>query len=329
MRNLLLLLLFAVSVVAQETPAPQLPAQDAIRIKEFYRLASAIQDGIWPSWSKVPAPLMLVTSETEFLTHHPAPPKDMRKVGEDVYARPRQFPSNFQATFPAFGPPAVMVVGEPANTASKTSTPWLFMVMHEHFHQLQWAQPGYLEKVNGLDLSRGDTSGMWMLNFPFPYEKPEVARGFSQLRDLLLRALNEPEDASFSKLVKEYMEQRKKFFAQLSADEHQYFSFQLWQEGIARYTEVKAAEAAQLAQYHPSEEFAALPDFESFASYGARARSSTLSELKQADLATWKRTVVYSFGAAEGFLLDRVHPKWKDAYFQRMLSTDSYFEITK
>ena len=329
MRNLLLLLLIAFLAVAQETPAPQLPAQDAIRIKEFYRLASVIQDGLWPDWSKVPASLMLVTAEMEFLTHCPEPPREMRKVSEDVYARPRQFPSNFQATFPAFGPPAVMVVGEPANTASKTSTPWLFMVMHEHFHQLQWTQPGYVEKVNGLDLSHGDTSGMWMLNFAFPYEKPEVAQGFSQLRDLLLRALNEPEGAMFSKLVKEYLEQRRKFFAQLSPDEHKYFSFQLWQEGMARYTEVKAAESAQEAQYHPSQEFAALPDFESFASYVGEARSNTLNELKQADLVTWKRTVVYSFGAAEGFLLDRVNPKWRDAYFQRMLSTDSYFEITK
>jgi hypothetical protein len=325
MRNLLSLLLIAISVVAQETPPPQLPAQDAIRIQEFYRLASAIQDGVWPNWSKVPAPLMLVRSETEFLTHHPEPPKEMRKVGEDMYARPRQFPTNFQATFPTFGPPAVMVVGEPANTASKSSTPWLFMVMHEHFHQLQWAQPEYLAKVNGLDLSHGDTTGMWMLNFPFPYEKPEVARGFALLRDLLLRALNEPEEAAFSKLAKEYREQRKKFFAQLSGDEHKYFCFQVWQEGMARYTEVKAAEAG--TQYHPSEEFAALPDFESFASYGAKARNSTLSELKQADLARWKRTVVYSFGAAEGFLLDRVNPKWKDEYFRGVLSTDSYFEI--
>jgi len=327
MRNLLPLLLIAISVVAQETPAPQLPAQDAIRIKEFYQLASAIQDGVWPNWSKVPAPLMLVTAETEFLTHHPEPPKDLRKAGEDVYARPRQFPVNFQATFPAFGPPAVIVVGEPTNTASKTSTPWLFTVMHEHFHQLQWAQPDYLAKVNALELSRGDTSGMWMLNFPFPYEKPEVARGFSQLRDLLLQALNEPAGPAFSKLAKEYVEQRKKFFAQLSPDEHKYFSFQLWQEGMARYTEVKAAEAG--AQYHPSEEFAALPDFESFASYAAKARSNTLNELKQADLATWKRTVVYSFGAAEGFLLDRVNPKWKEEYFRGALSTDSYFEIKK
>jgi hypothetical protein len=327
MRNLLPLLLIVTSVVAQQTPAPQLPSQDAIRIKEFYRLASAIQDGIWPNWSKVPAPLMLVTSETEFLMHHPEPPKELRKAGEDVYSRPRQFPANFQATFPAFGPPAVIVVGEPANTASKTSTPWLFTLMHEHFHQLQWAQPDYLAKVDGLDLSHGDTTGMWMLNFPFPYEKPEVARGFSQLRDLLLRTLNEPKEAAFTKLATEYVEQRKKFFAQLSAEEHMYFSFQLWQEGMARYTEVKAAEAGD--QYRPSEEFGALPDFEPFASYAAKARSNTLNELKQADLATWKRTVVYSFGAAEGFLLDRVNPKWKEEYFRGALSTDSYFEIKK
>ena len=269
-------------------------------------------------------PLLLVTPETEFLTHHPAPPKELKKVGEDVYARPRQFPVTFQATFPAFGMPPVIVIGEPAGTASKTSTPWLFTVMHEHFHQLQYAQAGYLDAVNALNLTRGDTSGMWMLNYAFPYDKPEVAQSFRDLRDLLLRAVNEPDGPAFQKLAKQYVEQRKKFFGQLSADDRKYLSFQLWQEGIARYTEVKAAEAG--AQYHPSAEFAALPDFESFPSYAAKARENTLSELKQVDLATWKRVVVYSFGAAEGFLLDRIHPKWKDEYFRRMLSMDSYFE---
>jgi len=325
MRRLLplLLFLFAVSAAAQETPAPQLSPQDLTRIQEFYRLAAAIQDGIWPSWSKVPSPLMLVTADAEFLTHHPAPPEGLKKIADGVYARPRQFPTSFQATFPAFGPPAVMVVGQPAATASKTSTPWIVMVMHEHFHQLQWAQSGYLDAVNGLDLSHGDTSGMWMLNYPFPYEKPEVNDSFGRLRDLLLRAVSEKDGPAFEQLARQYVEERKKFFAQLSADDRKYFSFQLWQEGMARYTQVKAAEAA--AQYHPSAEFAALPDFTSFAVYATQARSETLDELKQTDLATWKRTVVYSFGAAEGFLLDRIHPQWKDQYFQHMLSTDSYF----
>jgi hypothetical protein len=35
---------------------------------------------------------------------------------------------------------------------------------------------------------------------------------------------------------------------------------------------------------------------------------------------------VYSFGAAEGLLLDRFNPKWKDGYFKNALSMDSFFE---
>ncbi|MGB9105202.1 MAG: hypothetical protein WCC59_10610 [Terriglobales bacterium] len=36
--------------------------------------------------------------------------------------------------------------------------------------------------------------------------------------------------------------------------------------------------------------------------------------------------VVYSFGGAEGLLLDRINPKWKDEYFKELLSTDRWFD---
>ncbi len=319
------LIVLAVPLLAQDIATPKLSPADAIRIDEFYRLASSIQDEIWAGWGKVPAPMMLVTPETEFLTHSATPPPaEFKKVGDELYARPRQFPADLQATMPTFGPPAVMVVGEPANTESKTSTPWLFTVMHEHFHQLQWAQPGYYEAVEALDLSRGDQTGMWMLNYPFPYDKPEVAQAFTQLRDLLLCALSEPDGPDFAKLAKKYVEQRKQFFSQLSVDDHKYLGFQLWQEGMARYSEVKAAEAA--ANYHPTAAFSGLSDYEAFSHLAAHKRADTLEQLKRVNLATDKRPVVYSFGAAEGFLLDRIHPNWKDDYFKHMLSLDSCFE---
>ena len=54
------LLALSTTLFAQ-APKP-LPADDAIRIAEFYRLAEQIQDKIWPGWSKTPAPLLLVTS---------------------------------------------------------------------------------------------------------------------------------------------------------------------------------------------------------------------------------------------------------------------------
>ncbi len=305
--------------------AQHLPELDAIRIREFYRLAAQIQNQVWPDWDKVPTPLLVITPETEFLTHHPAPAKEFSRVAEDWYARPRVLPVRLQATAPFFGLPATIAIGEPQNTESKTSTPWLITLMHEHFHQLQWAQPGYLQAVDRLGLSHGDTSGMWMLNYAFPYEKPEISQGFARLRDLLAALVNEPDNTKFAVLARNYIAERKKFMAQLSPDDHKYFAFQLWQEGIARYTQIKAAEAA--VGFQPSPEYAALPDYESFASYAKRARTETFDELKRADLATWKRTVVYSFGAAEGLLLDRLNPKWKDDCFKHPLSTDSYFEV--
>jgi len=94
--------------------------------------------------------------------------------------------------------------------------------------------------------------------------------------------VNEADREKFAGLAKQYIRERNESFAQLSSDDHKYLSFQLWQEGIARYTEVKAAEAA--AQYEPTAEYAALSDFEPFPSYAARVRTQTLIELRQADL---------------------------------------------
>jgi hypothetical protein len=315
----LFVLLLTITAVAQ-----QLPREEAIRIGEFYRLTAQIQDQIWPDWSKTPTPLLLVTDKAEFLTHHPAPPKDFTKVADGIYARPRQFDVHLLATFPAFGPPAVIVIGQAQNTTAKTSTPWLIIVMHEHFHQLQDGQPGYFDAVNQLGLSSGDVSGMWMLNYPFPYERPEVVQSFGRLRDLLLKALAESDLERFKKVAAEYVTQRKQVFARLSPDDHKYLSFQLWQEGIARYTQIKAAEAA--SNYLPSADYAALPDYESFAGYAARARIETLNELRGADIGKLKRGFIYPFGAAEGLLLDRLNPGWKRDYFKHSLSTDALFE---
>jgi len=322
MKTLSFLLLLRSLLFAQAPPKP-IPAGDAIRVAEFYRLSSQIQDKVWPNWSKTPAPLLLVSADTEYLTHFENPPKEFIKVNDDFYSRPRQFPTDLQATFPAVGFPPAIVIGEPANTQSKTSTPWLIALMHEHFHQLQWAQPGYLKAVDDLDLSKGDKTGVWMLNYPFPYEEPEVAASFGHLRDTLLTALAEAEPNKFDHLSKQYLKERKQFVAQFLPGDRKYLSFQLWQEGIARYVQIKSAEAA--ADYQPSAEFTALPDYTPFSDYALTARSRTLNELKQIDFAQAKRESIYSFGAAEALLLDRLNPKWKDEYFLHLLTTEPLF----
>lgn len=317
------IILFVAIARIQAQSSAQLSPNDAVRISEFYRLAPLVEDKIWPDWSKVPTPLLLVTNDAEFLTHHPAPPKGFAKVGEDIYERPRQFPTNLLATFPAFGPPSVIVIGEPENTESKTSTAWVITLLHEHFHQLQDAQPGISEAVNNLGLARGDTSGMWMLNYPFPYNDAKIGTAFTHLRDALVAALHAPDQKTFLPLAADYVSARTKFLAQLAPDDRKYLSFQLWKEGIARYTQLKCAEAA--ADYHESTEFAALPDYESFSAYARHATSDSLDELKRVDLAKLKRVAIYSWGAAEGIFLDRYDPEWKKGYFANPFTLDPYF----
>ena len=82
---------------------------------------------------------------------------------------------------------------------------------------------------------------------------------------------------------------------------------------------------SNLMRLQPTAEYTALADFESFSAYAAKARSETLNKLKRANLSEEKRTVVYSFGAAEELLLDRLNPRWKGAYFKHLLSMDSFF----
>lgn len=303
--------------------AQTISADDAVRITEFYRLASQIEESIWPGWGKVADPFLLITPTAEFLTHFPSPPKEFKPTNDGFLARPRQFSPSLQATFPAFGPPSVIAIGQPSLTASKTSTPWEIVVMHEHFHQLQDAQTGYSQAVAALGLSHGEQTGMWMLNYPFPYTNAAVVRTFAELRDQLLLTVGSPDGRKFRSASKRYLAMRRAFLAQLAPDDHKYLAFQLWQEGIARYTEIAAAESA--AVYHPTEAYQRLPDYEPFSGAPAKLRSYTLQELRTVDLAKAGRVAVYSFGAVEGMLLDRLNPQWKREYFQHILTTDPLF----
>jgi hypothetical protein len=326
-----LLLLSGVCLLAQTQPAAAtIPHEDEVRLAELYSLAPKYEDSVWPGWSEAPFSILLVTPQTEFVIHRAEKPEGFEKIADSellhsaVYARPRQFPKGLLATFPAFGDRIpVIVIGEAQLTEAKTSTPWLITLMHEHFHQLQETQPGAYENVDKLGLSKGDNTGMWMLNYAFPYDSKDLNDSFDHLKTLLLGALNEPDAKKFKPLAEDYVRTRKDFMAKLTPDDHKYLALQLWKEGIARYTEIKFAEAA--AAYQPSADYKGLPDYSDFASYPAKRKAATLDELSKANLAKWQRIVVYSFGACEGLFLDRWHPQWQQRYFKETLSTDSYF----
>jgi len=318
-------------------PAPSsdgIPDADRVRMAEAFRLSDQLGERIWPGWRRVPFAVLLVTPEREYLVRHPRPSADFAKVGHDallggdVYARPRIFSPSLQATFPAVSGLPTIVVGDAAHTGLRSTT-WTLMLLHEHFHQLQTSLPGYFEGVDALRLARGDTTGMWMLNYPFPYDSAPVAARFADFTHAAAALIAEPRPARADERARsahyaDFLAARDRLRASLSSDDYRYLAFQLWQEGVARYTEYALARLAA-QRYQPTPEFRALADYQPFDSAAGAILERITTGTRNPDLSRAKRVAFYPTGAAVALVLDDAAPNWRRDYLARPFSLDAYF----
>ena len=327
----IIFLLLAQGIFAREQPT--VSETDRIRLAEAFKIGRAIGNRVWKDWDKAPFAVLLLTPENEFLIRHPKPSPDFISIGYDsllqseVYYRKRTFDQRLLATLPAVGGIPTIVIGQAENTSRKTSTDWVVTVLHEHFHQLQYSQPNYYADVNALNLSGGDESGMWMLNYAFPYSETEVKQQFSVLCRLLADALQTTNKKVFSAKVAAYLASRRKLEAMLKPADYKYFSFQIWQEGIARYTEYRIA-AIAARQYKPSRQFRNLKDYQPFKEISDKIMENILKELTTLRLEEYERTAFYPLGAGEALLLERANRQWKNHYFSDKFFVDKYFSAT-
>jgi len=335
-RLLPLICLFCLSQAVFSQTTPSLPEQDRTRIAEAFRLGDTLSKKVWKDWNKTPFAVLLVTRDTEFLIRHPKPSKDFTEIGYDallkskIYWRKRVFDKSFLATFPAVGgsPVSTIVVGQAENTWVKTSTPWVATLLHEHFHQFQDSQTGMYDELLALDLANGDTTGMWMLNYPFPYKNAKTGEDFGKLALQLATTLETKSKRDFKSELKIYLKMRREFNASLKSNDYKYLSMQFWKEGIARYTEYKIAQLAA-GNYKPLAEFKKLKDFKPYAEVAENWRKQIIESLKAMHLEKMEREVAYSFGAGEAMLLDRAKIVWKPRYLNSKFYVDKYFENVK
>jgi hypothetical protein len=326
---LLLAILFGLAGEALSQSPPKISDDDRVRLAEAFRLADELGDKVWAGWSKSPFAIVLVTPEYEFLVRHPSPPKEFAESGYDsdlkskIYYRKRSFNPEFLATMYVGGVPTI-VVGQAENTSAKTSTRWVITLLHEHFHQFQYSQPDYQAGVKALDLARGDETGMWMLNYPFSYSDAEVNKRFSIMVEALADALKSTNTGQFPGKLSAYAAARKQFQQALTPDDYRYFSFQLWQEGIARYTEYRMARLAA-RQYEPGKEFTRMKDFSAFEQDASATLNRILSRLPELSLDKDRRVAFYTVGAAEALLLDEANPDWQRRYLAEKFYPDKYF----
>lgn len=294
------------TVLAAQTPgprAPALPEADRARLAESYRVASAVAESVWTGWGAVPFEVVLVTADHEYLIRPARTPRDFHPLGVDstlggeVWVRPRTFAPDLLATFPAFGLPPTVVVGQPERTG-KTAPEWVISLLHEHFHQLQMGDSDYVASAARLDLAGGDESGMWMLNWPFPYDSAPVRAAYDTLSLALAAAVSAIGTDSFTARVGPVPHGVASLVATLSPAAQRYFWLQIWQEGVSRYVELRVAQAAGPP----------------YAEVARRLRMGVLRALAQPDLPANRRSSFYALGAGLALVLDEIDPEWRARY---------------
>jgi hypothetical protein len=310
--------------------AQEIRNEDIIRIAEAVKIADRVGDEVWKDWSKVPFTLLLVTDKYEFLINHPNPSDDFKKLGydsllkSDVYYRDKTFNEHFLATFPAVNGVNTIVVGQPENTG-RSSIAWIFTILHEHFHQYQYSHPDYYPAVDSLGLSGGDNTGMWMLNYNFPYDNKEVDEQYGIMMKAMKDVLGSFGEKEYQMHLLSYQIERKNFKRLLDKKDYAYFSFQNWQEGIADYTEMKLMELLQKDNYQFSDDVKKLNDYTPLDSFAVKYYNNKINLAQYEKLNGDKRVCFYTSGSLEGLILDKVNPDWHDLYFKKKFYMEEYY----
>ncbi len=327
MRHLIILILISLCEISLGQIDIRL--DDKLRISEAIKISNIYGNGIWSDFDKTPFSILLIDDEFEYLINHSNPSKDFNFIKYDTilnsntYYRKRKFNKRLLATFPAVNGVSCIVIGTPENTG-KSSSEWIITLLHEHFHQYTNTSLDYHKDVNGLNLSNGDTTGMWMLNYPFPYKEVNVINAYKEyaiaLKELVLKINNGKTD--FKNKYKLYLKKRGKFQKILTEDDYKYFSFQLWQEGIARYTEIKFLE--MMKDYKASPEITKLIDYIPFNELKKTLLSGEINNITTKQLDEEERVCFYSIGLAEGIVLDEINPNWREKYLKEKFFLEKY-----
>ena len=318
----------AISVSACVTSAPPAPVTSGISVEDdrfaalypsiaqFRRFVSERGDRLWEGLATAPFGMVLVDGDGEVLLCDDRVPAGFTAIGIEPVTgcASATGPSswrqpNLRSAMAAFGPPSVIVVGTPEGTG-QTMPEWLLTMGHEHFHQWQAELPDYYPRVEALGLSGGDQTGMWMLNYPFPYDDPDFSAAFRASSLALAEALQAPKGEAFDTALNAFIAARGRMSRTVSEKDWRYFEFQLWQEGVARWTEIA------LGEMHPDEAISSMAE---------KRKQQAWARLSAPQVEQDGRIAIYPYGYAEAALLEKISPAWRTRYGS-VMALGSLFE---
>lgn len=260
---------------------------------------------VWPGFEETPFPILLLDGTREVLLCSEQEVAGFETIELhlpfecDAASRASVFPAGMLATFPAFNGVSTVVMGTPEVTGLSLER-WTVTLLHEHFHQWQNSMPNYYQDVLDLDLHGGDTTGMWMLNYDFPYSDEVVAEAFEDAARAAARAL-QASDQDLASYVRDYLSRREAFLSLVTDADRRYFEFQLWTEGVARWTEL--AITREMGETDSD-----------WQRYAHDMELWLIERLVSVDLNSAERVAAYPLGAAEAEMMERLDPAWKESY---------------
>lgn len=294
--------------IAAFSAAPTSPASSpdvGAAITQVRSFAASDGDKLWPGYGGAPLGFLLVAGDKEELLCSASVPNGFRPDGTDPasgcarYVRARSgLPDTLLAAMPLFGPPEVIVMGTP-QTTGRPVPDWTRTILHEHFHQWQGSLPQFYARVAALDLTGDDKSGMWMLNFPFPYSEPVVVSAFNDASRALGVAVDARGKPGFRTAFANYLVARAKLATSVGEKNWHYAELELWKEGVARWTEI------ELGKRYPDP---------SVRASAIQLEQKTRAWLDKPDIAGSRREFVYPYGASEAMLLEACGPGWRSDY---------------
>ncbi len=297
-------LLLPTVVLAQTNQTTQLLA-------EGRQIAQRYGNQLWPGFSQTRFDVLLVTAHQELLFCAKTRPQGFEPWRFDletacpVYVRkPGKYLPRTQVTVRLEESGPTIVMGEP-QALEENPAAWLATLWHEHFHQYQMSGADQQSRITEVD--------------QFLYSDPATIKALTSLSHQLAETLRQPNRKTRLHMARIYATNRVETLLPLSGPDQAFLELQLWQEGVARYTELAMAEfaAGGIAQTgRSSHDFAAL---------AANLRKRILQVLAEPEPLRHQRVLFYSIGAAEALILDELDPLWRNAYLAHPFALRDHF----
>jgi len=327
---------------AAEPQQPELARPQLLVLREAFQLANTVGNEVWPGWSRTPMTVVVIGEEHEYLFNAPRdwePTGGFERIeqtfiGQPVYERDRTLPRALRAAFPVGGLPSAVVGAWRPDEEGPNE--WAITLVHEWFHVMQMSR-GEDEKLAELRLGEGTYPSL-QLDYPFAYGDREIGYALhllgSALYDFWSRSRTLPRAVQRTFLAETSWAALQNFKTIVSLkygdDAYNYFRYQTWKEGVARYTQVHvsllAADMEGNGRFHHQPGFPALQGAMSYARLWEEVTHNSFWLMRTASgNQGGDPTSFYGIGHGLAEVLDAVNPGWKERYFEPGVWLDDLF----